>query len=193
MGGQSKSSLSISEGVAHFEGYCAIVPFLQAPGFITMVAGRYDQGPAAFPDISTCSALKVVLRSTVEYEGYYISFGNARGRGHAMGYKAPMTNVPMEEYGEMILNFADFSSSWDDATGKTTVTCADDGQYCPTISTLQNMETLSFWGEGVEGEVKLNIKSISAAGCSSADGNYSKGYGPMHSDKHEHGHGHEHG
>lgn len=186
MGGQSKSSLSISDGVAHFEGYCAIVPFLQAPGFITMVAGRYDQGPAVFPDISTCSALKVVLRSKVEYKGYYISFGNARGRGHAMGYKAPLTSVPMEDYGEMILNFSDFSSSWDDATGKTIVTCADDGQYCPTVSTLQDMQTISFWGEGVEGEVKLDIKSISAVGCSSAGGNYSKGYGPMSSDQHGH-------
>mmetsp|Transcript_13121 Transcript_13121/g.19636 ORF Transcript_13121/g.19636 Transcript_13121/m.19636 type:complete len:602 (-) Transcript_13121:103-1908(-) len=180
MGGKSESSLSINDGVAHFEGYCAIVPFLKAPGFITMVTGRYDQGPAVFPDVSTCSSLKVVLRSDVRYNGYYLSFGAAKGRGHAMGYKTPLTSVPMEEYGNMILDFSDFSSSWDDATGKTAVACADDRQYCPTISSLQDMKTISFWGEGVEGDVKLYIKSISAVGCdSSVDENYSMGYGPV--------------
>jgi len=180
MGGQSESSLSISDGVAHFEGYCAIVPFLKAPGFITMVTGRYDQGPAVFPDVSTCSSLKVVLRSDVRYNGYYLSFGAAKGRGHAMGYKTRLHFVPMGEYGNMILDFSSFSSSWDDATGKTTVACADDRQYCPTISSLQDMKTISFWGEGVEGDVKLYIKSISAVGCdSSVDENYSMGYGPV--------------
>ena len=30
------------------------------------------------------------------------------------------------------------------------------------------METISFWGEGIEGEVDLEIKKITAIGCSSA-------------------------
>ena len=33
MGGQSRSSWSVGEGAGHFNGTCAIVPFLHAPGF----------------------------------------------------------------------------------------------------------------------------------------------------------------
>ena len=39
--------------------------------------------------------------------------------------------------------------------GKTKVSCKDDETYCPTISTLQNMKTMTFWGEGVEGDVRI--------------------------------------
>jgi hypothetical protein len=170
MGGQSVSSLEIKDGVAHFEGTCAIVPFLKAPGFITMVAGGFYQGYALFPDVSNCSGLKLVLRTSVSYKGYYVSFGKVQvpGGGHATGFKTPLEEVPMNDFGEMILPFSSFSSKWDEATGKTQVECsAEDSQYCPTEETLQNMKTMSFWGEGVEGEVSLDIKSISAVGCDS--------------------------
>jgi len=179
MGGQSTSSVKIEDGVAKFNGEVKIVPFLKAPGFVTMVTGGYRSKASTFPDVSGCDGLKVVLRSTKkdeevdDYTGYRISFGNHRepdGR-YAMGYKAPaFTNVPTgDDFGEIVFPFNTFSAKWNDGTGDITVPCSDQNpQYCPDTATLQNMETLSFWGEGVAGEVTLEIKSISAVGCTAA-------------------------
>jgi len=170
MGGKSESSVVIENGVAHFNGRCAIVPFLKAPGFITMVTGGY-QTSATFPDVSTCSSLKVVLRTTVQYAGYYLSFGTARTHdgGHAMGYKTPLDIAASSEFTSLVLPFSSFSSKWNEATGKTEIECSEDPQYCPTIEVLEDMKTMSFWGEGVEGDIALEIRSISATGCGNGD------------------------
>ena len=61
--------------------------------------------------------------------------------------------------------FNRFSDKWNDATGDITVECSEDPSYCPSEKWLKRMETMSFWGEGVEGMVDLEIKSISAVGC----------------------------
>jgi hypothetical protein len=173
MGGRSESSVAIGDGIAHFEGTCAIVPFLNAPGFITMVTGGYGSPTTApFPDVSSCAGLDVVLRTALDYEGYYLSFGTDRAPGarYAMGYKTHLDLSAGDEFSEVKLPFSDFSSSWDDATGKTTVTCADDKRFCPSLDNLKDMKTISFWGEGVEGAVDLEIKYIGAYGCGDTDG-----------------------
>lgn len=166
MGGKSHSSLEIKDGVASFAGVCAIVPSLQAPGFITMRSGGIFHKDI-FPDVSLCSALKINMRSTVEYTGYRLSFGTDRvpGGRYAMGYKAPFSVG--SSFSDVVLPFSLFSDNWNDATGDIKVECADDPKYCPSQATLQNMKTMSFWGEGVEGLIGLEIKSISAIGCSS--------------------------
>jgi hypothetical protein len=69
----------------------------------------------------------------------------------------------------MILPFDSFSNYWDDATGDTIVTCHEDSTYCPTTKSLQNLERLTVWGEGVGGTVSLEIQSISAVGCASSE------------------------
>jgi len=182
MGGKSHSSLHIDDGIASFEGTCAIVPFLHAPGFITMVTGNpYSLNPfkakAVFPDVSSCTGVLINVRSSTDYDGYYISFGTDKvpGGHYAMGYKSPLKDkykVPFgSEFKDVIIPFNEFSSNWDDATGKTKVSCKDDESYCPTISTLQNMKTMTFWGEGVEGDVALDIRYIGAVGCSSTTTN----------------------
>ena len=187
MGGESFSSISIHDGMASFEGMCAIVPFLKAPGFITMTTGTHfrpdnnnNKQPAIFPDVSACKALKLTLRSRVDYDGYYVSFGTDKvpGGHHAMGYKAPIdiattsidassTSSTSLSFTDITLNFSSFSSHWDDATGKTKITCLEDPSVCPTVETLQNMKTISVWGEGVEGNIALDIKYIGAVGCAS--------------------------
>ena len=185
MGGRSTSSLTIANGVAHFQGHCNIVPSLQAPGFITMVTGGFGQPTAHFPDVSPCTGLQLVLRSPTafDYTGYYLSFGNVHlpdGR-FAMGYKTHLDNIPASfdeeeeeeiggDFGQIRLPFSSFSSKWDDATGKTLVPCSPQTpQYCPDLITLQDLKTLSIWGEGVEGAVDLEIQSIGAYGCASHD------------------------
>jgi len=171
MGGKSTSSVSLGDGMAKFEGTCAIVPFLRAPGFITMVTGdrRGSSDSAPFPDVSGCQGMALTLRSSVDYKGYYVSFGTdiAPGGRYAMGYKTPLDLDASEDFVDIQLPFSDFSSKWDDATGKTKVTCQEDHRFCPSLDNLQDMKTISFWGEGVEGNVALDVKYIGAYGCAS--------------------------
>ena len=168
MGGKSKSSLQIENGVAKFTGTCAIVPFLKAPGFITMVTGGFfSWKKEVFPDVSSCSGLSFSLKTNVDYAGYRVSFGKQRvsGGGHASGYKAALVDVPSGDFGDLVIPFKEFSSKWDEATGDIQVSCAEDSQYCPSQEWLADMQTISFWGEGIEGKVDLDIQSISAVGC----------------------------
>jgi len=182
MGGRSKSSVVIEDGTAHFEGICAIVPFLKAPGFITMTTGVHsppgfgflrkiftnaEDEPSLFPDVSSCSGLSVTLRSTVPYQGYYVSFGTDKAPGgrHASGYKSSINLPDNDAFVDLELPFSGFSSNWDDATGHTKVTCLEDPGVCPSDATLADMQTISFWGEGVEGTIALEIQTIGAYGC----------------------------
>jgi len=171
MGGKSYSSVKIADGIASFTGKCAIVPSLQAPGFITMETGNsFTETAAVFPDISTCEAFSFELRTNTAYEGYRVSFGKAHPKGgrFAYGYKAPLsleTLPPVGEFGSVVVPFSSFSDKWNDATGDIEIECKDDPSYCPSEQWLESMETMSFWGEGVEGMVDLEVKSISATGC----------------------------
>mmetsp|Transcript_4509 Transcript_4509/g.11383 ORF Transcript_4509/g.11383 Transcript_4509/m.11383 type:complete len:296 (+) Transcript_4509:160-1047(+) len=174
MGGKSYSNVTINteEGTARFTGNCAIVPSLQAPGFITMETGsQFFDKPSKFPDVSSCSGFQIVLKTNVEYNGYRFSFGKAHANGgrFAFGYKAPILQNEHQvgEFGTVTIPFTEFSDRWDDATGDIITPCSeDDPSFCPSKEWLQRMETMSFWGEGVEGMVDLEIKSISAIGCS---------------------------
>lgn len=174
MGGKSKSSLSIDKtnGVAKFTGTCAIVPFLEAPGFVTMVTGGFFSfHREVFPDVSSCNGLSFTMKTNTPYQGYRISFGkeHVNGGGHASGYKAgPLVNIPTDEFDQVVIPFTEFSSKWDEATGDITVSCLDDSQYCPNQRWLSNMETISFWGEGVEGDIDLEIQKIEAVGCTTS-------------------------
>jgi len=169
MGGKSSSAIAIEDGIAKFDGEVAIVPFLNAPGFIQMLTRGGGSGP--YPDLSACTSLKMNLTATEEYSGYRVSFGNVHlpeGR-HAYGYKADF-DAPVGEYGDVVIPFTDFSSKWDEATGDQIVSCDDDAKYCPDVNTLKDMKTFAIWGEGVEGDLHLRVKSISAVGCSSGEG-----------------------
>jgi Complex I intermediate-associated protein 30 (CIA30) len=163
MGGKSTSNLSFENGVANFNGNVAIVPFLHAPGFIT-----FRSLVGSYPDISTCTAMKIVLFTTIQYDGYRISFGTIHlpNGHHATGYKANL-KVPLGSFEEVVIPFKDFTSRWDDASGDPIVTCSEDPTYCPDLETLQNIKTISIWAEGVVGEVDLKIMSITAEGCGS--------------------------
>mmetsp|Transcript_53251 Transcript_53251/g.64152 ORF Transcript_53251/g.64152 Transcript_53251/m.64152 type:complete len:275 (-) Transcript_53251:475-1299(-) len=179
MGGESTSTVTIDtdSGVGIFDGEVVNVPFLDAPGFITMEtkAGRSGKGwikrllPKAgdFPDVSSCSALQMVMTSTTpEYKGYRVSFGNVHvpGGRYAYGYKANF-KAPNGE-GTVTIPFNQFSAKWDDATGDQIVTCAENPKYCPDDETLKSMQTFALWGEGVAGNLHIELKSISAVDCS---------------------------
>jgi len=170
MGGESYSSVEMIEkdGVAIFSGEVKDVPFLGVPGFIQMESRG---GKGTYPDVSCCDALKLNLMGMEDYEGYRVAFGNKRSESgfFAMGHKADF-DAPVGEYGDVVIPFNMFSVEWDEATGDQIITCAEDPKVCPDVETLQNMKTISIWGEGVGGEIELHVKSISAVGCGGGGG-----------------------
>lgn len=125
MGGKSWSTLEIADGAAEFRGMCTIVPSLNAPGFVTIITGGggvVNADAAFFPDVSSCDALKIIARSTVDaadYGGYYVSFGTDRApkgdpnwHPHRQGYKASIGGLLGTDYGDIVVPFDDFSSDW---------------------------------------------------------------------------------
>ena len=173
MGGRSSSRVAVEGAPArlNFTGTCAIVPSLQAPGFITAVTGKGLFRSESFVDVSACEGLTIKARDfSGGYKGYRISFGTAKpigGKFFAQGYKADL-HPPTHAFGEVKIPFTDFTDFWDDATGKAIHTCAEKHDYCPDAKTLRDMKTMSIWAEGVEGTVHLEVEAIDACGCRGA-------------------------
>ena len=120
MGGQSTSRVAVENDVLNFTGKCAIVPSLQAPGFITAVAGRGMLSFDKFVDVSSCTGLTVTAKDYAGgYKGYRISFGTAKppgGKFFAQGFKANL-HPTVGTFGSVSIPFTDFTDFWDDATG----------------------------------------------------------------------------
>jgi len=162
MGGQSVGTFTIENNSGVFDGTCKIVPFLKAPGFI-----KAETSKTTLPDVSSCSGLALTVKSSNDYDGFRFSFGTKRsdcGKFFAVGHKANF-QPPKGEFGTVQIPFTDFTDCWDDGTGDAIKTCSDDAKYCPDQGTLSNMQTMSVWAEGQEGDVHLEIKSIAATGC----------------------------
>eukprot|EP00310_Coccolithus_braarudii_P022071 CAMPEP_0183352082 /NCGR_PEP_ID=MMETSP0164_2-20130417/27446_1 /TAXON_ID=221442 /ORGANISM="Coccolithus pelagicus ssp braarudi, Strain PLY182g" /LENGTH=209 /DNA_ID=CAMNT_0025524435 /DNA_START=46 /DNA_END=675 /DNA_ORIENTATION=+ len=165
MGGRSVSSVAIENDALHFVGTCAIVPSLQAPGFITAV----NSDKKDFVDVSSCAGLRITGSATTDYAGFRLSFGSAKpigGKFFAAGYKQQFF-PSIGSIGTVDLPFTNFTDFWDDATGKPIHTCQENPNYCPDTKTLTNMKTMSLWAEGVEGDVDISIVSIAGYGCTS--------------------------
>jgi len=162
MGGQSYSAVKVDNAVLNFTGKCAIVPSLQAPGFITAI----NSDKTDWVDVSSCEGLTITSKSYIDYTGFRISFGHAHpvgGKFFAYGYKANWQ--PSSSMGAVSIPFTNFTDFWDDATGEPIHTCSEHESYCPDEATLKNMKTMSIWAEGVEGDVHLEVDSISGYGC----------------------------
>jgi len=160
MGGASVGTFAIKSGAGVFDGKVVDVPRLKAPGFIKVDAR------GKFPDVSSCSALVINAHAASNYTGYRVSFGTAHvpGGAYAYGYKAHL-DAPTDASFSVTIPFNQFSDDWDDATGDLKTTCAQNKEYCPDADTRKDMRTLSLWGEGVAGDVHLEVKSIEATGC----------------------------
>lgn len=161
MGGRSTSNVTVGDdGLGKLNGEVVNVPFLSAPGFITM------ETRDVFPDISMCEGLEFEGRATTPYSGYRLSFGMAHAKNmrYGRGYKAPFEiGTTMDK---VTLSFSKFSDNWDEATGDILVECSNDNPtFCPKTEDLMNLGVLTFWGEGVNGVVDLELKSISAYDC----------------------------
>jgi len=167
MGGKSTGSFYLDNNAGVMDGNVAIVPFLQGPGFVK--AETDVPGDTPWPDISTCTGMKLTVRSQTEYDGYRISFGKNKPPGSfpfIYGYKADFfPPVSSTEFGDVEIPFTDFSYDWDPATGDQITTCYENSSNCPDDATLKDLYSIAVWGEGVVGDVLLEIQSISATGC----------------------------
>ena len=170
MGGRSTGSFRMTtNGTAVFEGSVKMVPFLRVPGFIQARVTEDSRKP--FPDIRSCQAIALTLRTNASYDGFRFSFGNAHapgGKHFAYGYKTTLCSIPMDDFGDLVLPLDSFTDFWDDATGDPIHTCHENDLYCPDENTLRNVKTMAIWGEGVAGDVWLEIQSIRAVNCSSS-------------------------
>lgn len=170
MGGKSTGTFTVQDSVGTMEGTCAIIPSLNAPGFIKTSTTDSKK----YPDVSNCAGLALTVRSTstpAQYPGYRVSFGNDKsgcGKFFARGFKANLA-APEGDFGTVKIPFTEFTKCWDDATGDAITTCGQNAEFCPPSSRLADLETLSVWAEGHEADVKIEIQSIAAYDCSAFD------------------------
>jgi len=167
MGGQSVSKVEMGRNnkFGVFDGEVKDVPSLGAPGFIKMeTRGGY------FPDVSSCKALRLRIRMILpdKYEGWFVTFGThhrADAQPYIRGYKAHFQPDGVGRQ-DVIIPFDQFSDNWDPLTGKVLVSCLEDPKYCADTATLRDMTIFSIMGEGVNGDLRLEIESIDAIQCS---------------------------
>jgi hypothetical protein len=145
------------------------VPSLSAPGFIAAFAiGELnDASEAILGDL----VLKV-RTSTPEYKGYRVSFSpRVSGYSCASGGSLPFSggcfksrfDIPAgQDFAEVHVPFSSFSDHWSSATGDQTIKCSDDPSVCPSEHDLKHIRWIEVWGEGVAGDVHLEVNSIYA-------------------------------
>lgn len=163
MGGQSKSTVNVQNDLGVFEGEVKDVSFLGAPGFIKM-----ETRGGNFPNVSMCKALRINLKSRNDYNGIRVTLGTHHAdtaQPYVRGYKAHIVNAPMNKFGDVVVKFSEFSDNWDPKTGNIIVSCQENVKHCVDETTLEDFTTFSFMGEGVDGKVHLEIKSIDATDC----------------------------
>jgi len=168
MGGASRGTFEVVDGTGVMNGTVALIPSLQAPGFIKVLTT--DKKP--FADVSGCSGLALTTKSSsspAQYAGYRVSFGSDSAflqcaKFFAAGYKADFT-AGEGEFSTAQIPFNKFTNCWDDATGDAITTCEEDSRFCPSSNRLADMQTISVWAEGAAADVTLTIQSIAAYGC----------------------------
>ena len=183
MGGQSTSTFVEQDKLGVFNGTCAIVPSLKAPGFAKITTERAE--PHSFKDVSSMLAGGMELRvrsTTPEYEGFRIAFA-AKGIPHTSifgggSFKAGFNVTKNNEFEQVFVPFTDFSYDWSGFTG----TCGGkdpNGQqhhccskeeshtagpkYCPTAEFLKEISDIEVWAEGAEGNFHIEVDYIGAS------------------------------
>lgn len=173
MGGRSSGGCAVNQSNASlvFYGEVRIVPALKAPGFIHCSSSPRLLGHT-FPDVSGCTGIAITLRSTTDYDGFRLSFGNAHPKGgkfFAYGYKATLDVKASSKFSEVEIPFKEFTDFWDDATGEPIKSCTAYPEYCPDATTLHDIRTLSIWAEGKLGTVALEVTAIDGYGCAAQE------------------------
>jgi len=178
MGGRSHASLAVGESSSTFNGTCAIVPSLHAPGFCKMSAvGSFADASPFFHG----GALYVTLRSSTQtYAGFKVDFSAAGmhpspGQRHGVpAFKAGVTlpGTAAAEFVTVRIPWEAFSSDHSEYTGRCDTQdpgglqhhcCSrEHPENCPTAAHLAHINGISVWAEGVEGHFEVELQSIEA-------------------------------
>ena len=169
MGGKSIGTFDVVDGNGVMNGTVALIPSLQAPGFIKIES----KDSKAWADVSSCEGLALTTKSSSnpsEYTGYRVSFGSDSafmqcGKFFARGFKANF-KAGEGEFETVQVPFNQFTKCWDDSTGDAIHTCEEDSRFCPSSERLSNLQTMAIWAEGVAADLTLTIQSVEAYGCS---------------------------
>eukprot|EP00746_Dinoflagellata_sp_MGD_P165423 gnl/MRDRNA2_/MRDRNA2_94686_c0_seq1.p1 gnl/MRDRNA2_/MRDRNA2_94686_c0~~gnl/MRDRNA2_/MRDRNA2_94686_c0_seq1.p1 ORF type:complete len:459 (+),score=54.73 gnl/MRDRNA2_/MRDRNA2_94686_c0_seq1:100-1476(+) len=127
-----------------------------------------------FPDISSCEGLSITCKSNTPYPGFFLNFGNKQvpeeegGSIWSFGYKSQF-EPPIGKWGTVQIPFTHFTRFFDPYTGQPIKTCKEHPEYCPDKETLQDIGKIAVFTEGALGDVHLEIKEISAYGCTDED------------------------
>merc|ERR1711879_336255 len=164
MGGKSTGTWALGDGFGILDGEVVDVPSLSAPGFIKAAADG--------------SIALTVRTSTPEYAGYRVTLVSGASSAEfacAAGGSLPFSrgcfkdkfSVPAgTDFVDVKIPFSSFSDKWSSATGEHTSECADDSSTCLTASKLSKIRRVEFWGEGANGKLHLEVKSVSAESAS---------------------------
>lgn len=179
MGGRSHSTFHIANKLGVFNGTCAIVPSLKAPGFAKIMTARGE----GFADISSHIEGHMELRvrsNTPKFMGFRVAFSAKNvPRTSIFGggsFKAGFNLTEMsnsDDFQIVQVPFRDFSYDWSPFTGRCDTkdptgqqhhccTADDNYKYCPTSEYLSTITDVEVWAEGAEGDFHIEIDYIGA-------------------------------
>ena len=180
MGGASTSSFNVQDKLGVFNGTCAIVSFLKAPGFANIIARPASRFSGGFADASAHIAGGMELRvrsSTPKYAGYKVAFaavGVPRTSIYGGGsFKAGFELEDTTDFQTVFVPFTNFSYDWSGYTGRCDTKdpngqqhhcCGEDGdKYCPKAAYLSKITDVEVWAEGVQGDFHIEIDYVGAS------------------------------
>lgn len=176
MGGSSTSSFKIENNLGVFNGTCAIVKFLKAPGFAKITTKSSLFKPNVFNDVSEYlenGFFQVRAKTTTpDFKGFKVAFAAKHIPRTSMfgggSFKADVSFTKKDEFEIISVPFNKFSYDWSpytgecstkDPTGQQHHCCSkeDNYKYCPTAEYLKTITDLEFWAEGSAGDFHVEI------------------------------------
>jgi hypothetical protein len=178
MGGASTSTWVVDQeqNIGVFNGTCAIVDFLQAPGFAKVTTARSLFNH--FPDVSEFINGTMQLRvrsSTPDYEGFKFAWA-AKGvpKTSQFGGGSFKTEFFLQgtDWQTVTMPMSSFSYDWSgytgtcdfkDPSGQQHHCCSEDHpEVCPTAEFLSQITDVEVWAEGVKGDFHIEIDWVGA-------------------------------
>jgi len=183
MGGGSTSSFKVTDDkTLVFNGTCAIVKFLQAPGFAKII------GSASYADITGYDGIKMRVRSsTPDYAGFKLGWAAPgipkTSRFGGASYKAGFKLQDTTDWQIIEVPMTQFSYDWSGYTGRCDTKdpdslfakgaqhyCCDKSgltpskpEVCVDQKYLSQVKDFEIWAEGVQGDFNIEIDYIAAS------------------------------
>lgn len=173
MGGLSRATFNVTpaEAIGSFVGAVVNVPSLQAPGFCwvrTDGLGLVKE----FNDASQYTHMQLLVRSSIPYRGFKLSFAADTLDPQFKSFKADF-NVSSDGTWQLVsIPFEAFSNDWDPATGEPRSRCLTNKAVCPSAKNLRSIAQIGIWAEGVGGKFDLDVHFIRAGNITGADDSF---------------------